>query len=190
MVFLLGATFVSSIIVLQNPRPTHAEGFLYRVTCGVGSLLSLECKKTPTTNPTTPTAPTSPTQPTAPANEPSAPPAPVPPESQPVIVPSEPIAIDNTPLPPLPQVEPIGAGTASQSVSQGSYVAMVPAIRGGNQAVLGASHAVPFEATERGWRIFGALWYWWITFFAGVLVLWVIIQRMFIKEGAPAGGVE
>ena len=178
--FLLGATLVSTFIVIQSPRPTHAEGLLYGVTCVVKGLLSRGCPKTtaPTSPTPTPTSPSSPT-PETPAPTNSTPQTQV---QQPVT--TEPIVVDQATLERLESVQPLTTSSAGAATSQGSVTAFaVPTIRSGtnNQGVLGVKTVRALEATEQGWRIFGALWYWWVIIFATVFGLWIGLQRVFLK---------
>lgn len=186
---------MSSFVVIQSPRPTHAEGFLYRVTCLVGKHFLKICRDAPTEQPPAEQNPPAPIQPTSsdpptPANTPIQPnPAPA---SQQVTAPS--VVVTNT-SPPLELEEPLTTELPVVSLITNDSPPLVAyqfpsgalmSVYGGAQndsSVLGAdSSETPFlEATPQGWRLMGLLWYWWVLILGVVIGAFTFIRKTVTK---------
>jgi len=168
--FLFAVLIVSTIVVIQSPRQTHAEGLLYTVGCSVVNLLTKVCQK-PTTETTAPapttTQPATSTQTTTPQATPSS-------EPMTTQVATEPIS-EGTPAPldtsTLQPIHPAAKTTETQpmysypsrflmSIGQGSYSSEVMRV---------TTEDSYLQATPQGWRFMGMLWYWWIIII-GVIV--------------------
>lgn len=190
MMLLLAVCLVSSFAVIQSPRPTHAEGFLYRVTCVVGNYFLKICRDAPTEQVPAEQPPSS--NPSTPANTPAQPnPAPA---SQQVTAQS--VVVTNTSPPlELEEPEPLTAelptiplitDNAPPLVAYQFPSSALLSVYGGAQndsSVLGAdSSETPFlEATPQGWRLMGLLWYWWVLILGVVLGAFTFMRKTVTK---------
>ena len=175
MTFLLGLLLLPTLIVIATPRPTYAEGLLNGVGCLVRSLLDVNCSSQPTSPPANPT--TSPPQSTpssTPAqaqSSPSSPPTSTPTSSSSASVRSQSLAINPTlsaPIADVQPVTPIGSSSGTQFTTNAAYA--VPKIGSSLlQPPYDTGNTAPIQATDQGWRILGALWYWWLTAIVGLV---------------------
>lgn len=184
--FLLMTAIVSSLIVIESPGQTNAEGLLNRVVCTVGILLQKTC----VTKPVETTVPPQTPQPTpAPPSEVSqstpAPPSGTPTvqtqDAQPVAPAPEPLKLEEDLVKELPQV--VGPTVTRHANHQyPAHVLMSTYYRPSGGEVLGVSRETPYlEATDQGWRFFGLLWYWWIVMATALVGLAYLIRTTVTK---------
>jgi hypothetical protein len=175
MLFLLGFTALVFSLIVLFARPTHAESFLSKTTCGVVGLLGIHCSKPVAPEPAPPSQPTPPQPAPTPSENTSSNQA-SPTNSGSAATP-EPISMEVQPIteiPAIPRDQPHYGSLPSSS----GYLANAMVLSPAQKQVLGASSA-PLQASGEGWRIYGVAWYWWVIallggaglFMAGKLIL-------------------
>lgn len=179
---MLLVTVLTSALI---SRPTHAESFLTRTTCGVVRLLGVECRSTnPAPPPATPTSP-------APSNQ--AAPAPASAsgsqsqaagQSNPGSTSSQstaPLAPLSLPDAPLDEVKPLPTGVNTTMSTPSRYTAYTfsgTGYEGGDKSVLGDSTQTPLQSSAEGWKFFGISWYWLFVAATVVYVGWRIVKAL------------
>lgn len=159
-------------------RPTHAESFLSKATCGIFELLGAQCQSVaPSTRQVAPSTPTSNGQVgqgTPPATDHQATSA-----DQSA---AQPIPANFTPIS-LPQnsletVKPLPTDMHSMAVTPSRYATynFPGATDTGDASVLGSTTQAPLQPSAEGWKVFGIYWYWWVLLAIVVLIGWRITK--------------
>lgn len=179
--FLL-AVFLTTILTSGLlSRPTHAESFLYRMTCDVVGLLGIQCR--PSTPPADP-APTNPAPTTQPSttqpSTSSTPPSNNQTSSGATPTPSSsftPLELPDASIEPVTPVSRDVPVTTRMPSRYAAYTFPGAADYGSGASVLGATIKAPLQSSPEGWKFFGISWYWLV-----LLVLVVFVTLRVVKN--------
>ncbi len=177
--FLLGLLLIPTLIVIATPRPTYAEGLLYKVGCVVKVLLDANCTNTKTTSP-------APAQTTAPPSSTTA--APTPSQSGASSTTQAPITTNPSPTAALPDmtglVAPPQLAPDSHTPSVAYALPQIRATASPSPTGAAAQVAMALEPTDQGWRILGVLWYWWLLPAAALTAGGIMLKRVLMPKSS------